>query len=122
MKSFDVTNALAIALAGGLGSVARLALARWIGKLPWGILVANVLASFIMGVGLGIFSFNTVLAQIVSVGLCGGLSTFSTFSAQTVEYFKAKQVWRGVFNILLNFFAPALAALAGIFLLLTLLK
>jgi CrcB protein len=122
MKSFDVTNALAIALAGGLGSVARLALARWIGKLPWGILVANVLASFIMGVGLGIFSFNTVLAQIVSVGLCGGLSTFSTFSAQTVEYFKAKQVWRGVFNIVLNFFAPALAALAGIFLLLTLLK
>jgi CrcB protein len=122
MKSFDVTNALAIALAGGLGAVARLALARWIGKLPWGILVANVLASFIMGVGLGIFSFNTVLAQIVSVGLCGGLSTFSTFSAQTVEYFKAKQVWRGVFNILLNFFAPALAALAGIFLLLTLLK
>jgi CrcB protein len=122
MKSFDITIALAIAVAGGLGSVVRLVLARWIGKLPWGILVANVLASFAMGVGLGIFSFNTTLAQIVSVGLCGGLSTFSTFSAQTVEYFKAKQVWRGVFNILLNFFAPALAALAGIFLLLTLLK
>ena len=122
MKSFDITIALAIAVAGGLGSVVRLVLARWIGKLPWGILVANVLASFAMGVGLGIFSFNTTLAQIVSVGLCGGLSTFSTFSAQTVEYFKAKQVWRGVFNILLNFFAPALAAFAGIFLLLTLLK
>jgi fluoride exporter len=122
MKSFDITIALAIAVAGGLGSVVRLVLARWIGKLPWGILVANVLASFAMGAGLGIFSFNTTLAQIVSVGLCGGLSTFSTFSAQTVEYFKAKQVWRGVFNILLNFFAPALAALAGIFLLLTLLK
>jgi fluoride exporter len=122
MKSFDITIALAIAVAGGLGSVVRLVLARWIGKLPWGILVANVLASFAMGVGLGIFSFNTTLAQIVSVGLCGGLSTFSTFSAQTVEYFKAKQVWRGVFNILLNFFAPSLAALAGIFLLLTLLK
>ena len=122
MKSFDITIALAIAVAGGLGSVVRLVLARWIGKLPWGILAANVLASFAMGVGLGIFSFNTALAQIVSVGLCGGLSTFSTFSAHTVEYFKAKQVWRGVFNILLNFFAPALAALAGIFLLFTLLK
>lgn len=122
MKSFDITIALAIALAGGLGSVVRLVLARWIGKLPWGILAANVLASFAMGVGLGIFSFNTALAQIVSVGLCGGLSTFSTFSAQTVEYFKSKQFWRGVFNILLNFFAPALAALAGIFLLFTLLK
>ena len=122
MKSFDITIALAIAVAGGLGSVVRLVLARWVGKLPWGILVANVLASFIMGVGLGIFSFNTVLAQIVSVGLCGGLSTFSTFSAQTVEYFKAKQVWRGVFNIALNFVAPTVAALGGVFLLFTLLK
>jgi fluoride exporter len=122
MKSLDITSALAIAIAGGLGSVIRLTLSRWIGALPWGILVANVLASFIMGFGLSLFAVNTVLAQIISVGICGGLSTFSTFSAQTVEYFKAKQVWRGVFNILLNFFAPALASLAGIFLLLTLLK
>ena len=122
MNSLDITAALAIAIAGGFGSVIRLALSRWIGALPWGILVANVLASFIMGFGLSLFAVNTVLAQIVSVGICGGLSTFSTFSAQTVEYFKAKQVWRGVFNILLNFFAPALASLAGIFLLLTLLK
>jgi CrcB protein len=122
MKSLDITSALAIAIAGGFGSVIRLTLSRWIGALPWGILVANVLASFIMGFGLSLFAVNTVLAQIVSVGICGGLSTFSTFSAQTVEYFKAKQVWRGVFNIALNFFAPALASLAGIFLLLTLLK
>ena len=122
MKSFDITIALAIAVAGGLGSVVRLVLARWIGKLPWGILVANVLASFAMGVGLGIFSFNTTLAQIVSVGLCGGLSTFSTFSAQTVEYFKAKQVWRGLANLGLNFALPTLAALAGLYLVASLLK
>jgi CrcB protein len=122
MKTLDITAALAIAIAGGLGSVIRLFLSRWIGVLPWGILVANVVASFVMGLGLSLFAVNTVLAQIVSVGICGGLSTFSTFSAQTVEYFKAKQIWRGVFNSLLNFFAPALASLGGIFLLISLLK
>jgi CrcB protein len=122
MKSLDITTAVAIAIAGGLGSVIRLFLSRWIGVLPWGILVANVLASFAMGLGLSLFAVNNVLAQIVSVGICGGLSTFSSFSAQTVEYFKAKQIWRGVLNSLLNFFAPALAALGGIFLLLSLLK
>ena len=118
----NITTPLAIAIAGGLGSVVRLLFSRWSGKLPWGILVANVVASMIMGLGLILFGVNEVLAQIVSVGFCGGLSTFSSFSAQTIEFFKAKQVWRGVFNILLNFFAPALAAFAGVLLLVSLLK
>jgi CrcB protein len=63
-----------------------------------------------------------LIAAIVVTGLCGGLSTFSTFSAQTVEYFKAKQIWRGVANIALNFVLPTLAALAGLLLAYTLLK
>ena len=122
MSTFDITTPLAIAIAGGAGSVARFALARWIGKLPWGILTANTVASLVIGLGLSLYAVNEVLAQMVAIGFCGGLSTFSSFSAQTVEYFKAKQIWRGVFNIALNFLLPTVAAFAGIFLLLTLLK
>lgn len=122
MSTFDITAPLAIAIAGGVGSVARAALSRWIGKLPWGILVANTLGSFVIGLGLGLYAVNEVLAQIVAIGFCGGLSTFSTFSAHTVEYFKAKQIWRGVFNILLSFLLPTVAVLTAIFLLFTLLK
>jgi CrcB protein len=112
----------AVGLAGGLGAVIRLLMAGWIGKLPWGILVANSLASFVMGAVLMAEKNDAVLTTVIVTGVCGGLSTFSTFSAQTVEYFKAKQVWRGVFNIVLNFTVPALAALGGLYLLYTLLK
>lgn len=122
MSTFDITAPLAIAIAGGVGSVARVSLSRWVGKLPWGILVANTLGSFVIGLGLGLYAVNEVLALIIAVGFCGGLSTFSTFSAHTVEYFKAKQIWRGVFNILLSFLLPTVAVLAAIFLLFTLLK
>jgi fluoride exporter len=113
---------LLIALAGGLGAVIRLLLSSWIGKLPWGILAANTAASFIVGYVLRAANADSFLVALVVTGLCGGLSTFSTFSAQTVEYFKAKQVWRGVINIALNFALPTLAALAGLYLAYSLLK
>jgi CrcB protein len=75
-------------------------------------------------VGLVLRSADTsgFIAALVVTGFCGGLSTFSTFSAQTVEYFKAKQVWLGVANFALNFVLPTLAALAGLYLAYTLLK
>ena len=111
-----------ISLAGGLGAVLRLFLSGWVGKLPWGILTANSVASFVMGSALMAIQTDPLMSAIVVTGICGGLSTFSSFSAQTVEYFKAKQVWRGVFNFVLNFTVPALAALAGLFLFYTLLK
>ena len=111
-----------IALAGGLGAVIRFLLSAWIGKLPWGILVANILASFLVGLVLRAGDTSGFIAAVVVTGLCGGLSTFSTFAAQTVEYFKAKQVWRGVTNLALNSVLPTLAALAGLYLAYTLLK
>ena len=111
-----------IALTGGLGAVIRFLLSGWIGKLPWGILVANILASFVVGLVLRSADTSGFIAAVVVTGFCGGLSTFSTFSAQTVEYFKAKQVWLGVANFALNFVLPTLAALAGLYLAYTLLK
>ena len=111
-----------IALAGGLGAVIRYLLSGWSGKLPWGILAANILASFVVGLVLRSADTNGFMAAVVVTGLCGGLSTFSSFSAQTVEFFKAKQVWQGFANLALNFVLPTLAALAGVYLAYTLLK
>lgn len=100
--------ALGVALAGGVASVFRLGLARWNGYLPWGILYANTAASFIAGVEMVASDPNPVLIA----GICGGLSTFSTFAAHSVEFFRNKQPLRGVFNIVANLVLPFTAALA----------
>jgi CrcB protein len=85
-----------IALGGALGSVARYGCsslaARLVGEtFPWGTLIINVVGSLVIG----FFATLTgpdgrVLAppdtrQLVMVGLCGGYTTFSSFSLQTLN-------------------------------------
>ena len=85
-----------IALGGALGSVARYGcsslVARWIGEtFPWGTIIVNVVGSFVIG----LFATLTgpdgrVIAspdarQFVMVGLCGGYTTLSSFSLQTLN-------------------------------------
>jgi fluoride exporter len=78
---------LYIALGGGLGALARFALGGWVvtwagGGFPWGTFAANALGSAL----LGLLSFTlprlpvTARARaLLTVGFCGGFTTFSTF-------------------------------------------
>lgn len=103
--------ALGVSIFGGVASVLRMGLSRWNGWLPWGILFANVSASFLAGL-------ETVatpsLSPLIIAGICGGLSTFSSFAAQSVEFFRSRQVLRGVINIAANLVLSFTAALAPI--------
>ena len=103
----------AVALLGGTGSVLRHVAGYWSGFLPWGILAVNSVASFIAGaaVASGLFEIAFV------VGLAGGLSTFSTFAANTFDFLKAGQTLRALANTLLNLTVPALSLLTAVFLL-----
>lgn len=104
--------AAAVALFGGAASVVRLGLARWTGWLPWGILFANVSASLLAGVELvGAQQASPLLVA----GVCGGLSTFSTFASQTVDFVRAGLWVKATANLVANVglsFAAALAPLA----------
>jgi CrcB protein len=100
---------LGVAAFGGFASVIRLGLSRWTGWLPWGILFANTAASFLAGVEL---VGNSDPSPLIIAGICGGLSTFSTFAGNTVELFRAKQTLRAVINIVANLVLPFTAALA----------
>jgi len=80
---------LAVALGGALGSVTRYLVGIGSGKLfgfafPWGTLIINVTGSFLMGAFAGLFAQRWDLPQVVrvflTVGICGGYTTFSTFS------------------------------------------
>ena len=104
-----LTLALSVALLGGLASIVRLGLARWSGWLPWGILFANTSASFLAGIEL---IGASVASPLIVAGLCGGLSTFSTFAAQTVDFYRAGLRLRATVNLVANIVLPFTAALA----------
>lgn len=79
---------------GGLGSVIRYALGKWINALhsqqfPWGTLGVNVLACMLMGLLIGIADHRQLISPSARlfwiVGFCGGFSTFSAFSSEAIN-------------------------------------
>lgn len=79
----------AVALGGAIGSVTRYLVGIGSGRLfgmafPWGTLIINVTGSFLIGAFIGLFATRWDLSQTVrvflTVGICGGYTTFSTFS------------------------------------------
>ena len=83
---------LAVFIGGGTGSVARWLLSMRFNPLhqaiPLGTLAANLIGAFIIGMGFAWFSRMTnidpVWKVLITTGFCGGLTTFSTFSAEVV--------------------------------------
>ena len=80
---------LAIAAGGALGSVARylmgIAASKAFGLgFPWGTLIINIAGSFLIGAFVELFALKWDLPQearvFLTVGICGGFTTFSTFS------------------------------------------
>ncbi|MBR1219869.1 fluoride efflux transporter CrcB [Bradyrhizobium sp. U87765 SZCCT0131] len=80
---------LAVAAGGAIGSVARYVVGVMSGRLlgiasPWGTLFINVTGSFLIGLFVGLFATKWDLSQtariFLTVGICGGYTTFSTFS------------------------------------------
>jgi CrcB protein len=83
------TILLAIAIGGGLGSLARHYLSTAVyhvtgNAFPWGILAVNVLGGFVMGLIVELSALKLTLAPelraFLTVGLLGGFTTFSAFS------------------------------------------
>jgi CrcB protein len=83
------TSILAVAAGGSLGSVARYLVSIGFGRLlgpkfPWGTLFINITGSLLIGLFAGLFATRWNLPPAVriflTVGICGGYTTFSTFS------------------------------------------
>jgi len=98
---------LMVALGGALGSVVRygvgLALERIV-TFPLGTLVANVLGSIIIGICAGIFDLDQKrpVALFLMVGFCGGFTTFSTFSLNTLALLEQHAWLKAGGNIFLS--------------------
>ncbi len=71
-----------VLVAGALGAVLRFLVVRLV-PTPWAVLVVNVVGSFVAGVLIGATSGD--LRVILLTGFCGGLTTFSSFTVETVQ-------------------------------------
>lgn len=101
-----------LAIGGAIGTLARYGISLWalpISKeLPIGTLIINVVGSFIIGffgtltLAHGKFPISENVRLFVMVGLCGGFTTFSAFSLQTLDLLRNGAVIRAMLNIFLS--------------------
>ena len=109
---------------GFLGTIARYLVASAVGGMvgetfPWGTVVVNVTGCFVIGV-LAIATGpdgRLVVApdfrQFLLIGICGGYTTFSSFSLQTLNLLRAGDMAGAVGNVVVSVVACMLAVWAG---------
>ncbi|MDR3533553.1 MAG: fluoride efflux transporter CrcB [Rhodopila sp.] len=94
---------VAVAVGGAMGSVARFWLASAMAALtgprfPWGTLLINIVGSFVIGLVAGLtmtparVGMHPDIRVFLMTGICGGFTTFSAFSLQTLELMQAGQL------------------------------
>ena len=84
---------IAICMGASLGALARWGLGLWLtpgGAIPWGTLAANLIGGYLIGVCIAVFQalpqLDPLWRLLLITGFLGGLTTFSTFSAEVVGY------------------------------------
>ena len=105
---------VATLLAGAVGAVLRWAVSRAFAAqtFPWAALTVNVVGSAIGGVLVGL-AVDDAARVILLTGLCGGLTTFSTLSVETVQLVLEKKTRTAALSIGLNLALGIGAAVAG---------
>ncbi len=108
---------------GGAGSVLRYVAGRLIpvsvtgSPFPMAILLVNVVASFVLGTVVGWVMSRSVGEEarlLIGVGFCGGLSTFSSFSYDTMVLLHNGRMGAALLNIGLNVTLCLLASVGGL--------
>ena len=85
---------------------------------PIGTLSVNVIGSFLLGIMVYYLDSSELLSShlkiLLMIGFCGGFTTFSTFSFETIELFRNSEYLLGIGNILLNVFLTLAALVLAI--------
>ncbi len=113
-----------IGLGSALGGMARFGLsvffaARLGQNFPWGTIFVNISGSFAIGIFAamadepGRFSLSIGMRQFLMVGVCGGFTTFSSFSIQTLELMRDGHLSQAMANVVSSVLFCLLAVWGG---------
>jgi len=94
------THFLAVALGATAGAWLRWLLSLWLNRhadmLPWGTFAANMLGGYLVGLVLGVIASHPEWPQfwrlLLVTGFLGGLTTFSTFSAEVIGFVEEERL------------------------------
>ena len=98
---------MAVALGGALGAVSRYLISGWVNALardssfPLGTLLVNVVGSFLVGILMAVGNDErwSLLRHLLGAGFLGALTTFSTFSYETVYALRAGEMRVALANV-----------------------
>jgi CrcB protein len=102
-----------IAIGGALGSVSRFWISGMVAErvgetFPWGTVLINITGSFVIGVFAAVtapegrWAASPAIRQFVMIGICGGYTTFSSFSLQTLNLLRDRQWLYAGGNVVLS--------------------
>ena len=104
-------NIICVGCGGFLGAISRYIISiytskQFLFKIPLGTLIVNVLGGFLIGFIMELTIKNNFISPqlklFLTTGIMGGLTTFSTFSYETIVLIKEGNILLAILNILLN--------------------
>lgn len=113
-------TALWVALGASVGAPLRYLLDRAVrsrhdSMFPWGTLAVNALGSLLLGFLVGLPASTTLLA-VLGTGFCGALTTYSTFSYETLRLLEQRAHRLAAWNVAASLALGLAAAYAGLLL------
>lgn len=106
-----IYNILTVAAGGAIGAVGRYLITLLVALTTWhpalGTMMVNIVGSFLIGLWMVSTEGRTTL--LLTVGVCGGFTTFSTFSSQTLS------MLQGGFNVQAGLYAVGSVVLCVLF-------
>ncbi|WP_411878828.1 fluoride efflux transporter CrcB [Polaromonas sp. YR568] len=112
---------LAISIGASLGALARWGLGLWLtpgGVIPWGTLAANLIGGYLIGICIAVFQampqLDPVWRLALVTGFLGGLTTFSSFSAEVVIFLMDARYGLAAFTATVHVLGSLLLTVAGL--------
>jgi len=106
-----MNNLLLVFIGGGFGSIVRYGISEIVrlnfkSVFPIATLFSNIISCIILALAIGFFAEKLIanhnLKMLIIIGFCGGFSTFSSFSYETVELIRSGNMMYAIANILIS--------------------